>query len=613
MIAVQPEEVHMRKPRNIARYSLGPALAALTTVTILALVHVGPAQAQTAAPKGNGKIAFRDFRYDGQYRSGISVMNPDGSGRAELTATQILCPQPNRPPGSCGPDQLDNSPSWSPDGKQIAFIRNVPVPGYNDVYVMNADGSNQRRLTQIGSVSSPFRPTWSPDGTKLAFVGPPVGDYYSQIYVMNVDGSNQRPIGRGVDPEWSPEGSKLAFSFGGLYLMNPDGSNRTQITAPKNPSAGLSDYDSEPAWSPDGMRILFIRSVGCDLDEDCESITLWTVNADGSNPAKLADIATDGLAWSPDGTKIVFRWLDGNFRDLFTMESDGSNVTRLTNTPDEYDSMPSWQSVALNIPPGVNPLDDAQFFVRQHYQDFLNREPDADGLAFWTNEITSCGNDQQCIDVKRINVSAAYFLSIEFQQTGYLVYRFYKASYGNALDAPVPVRLNEFLPDTKEIGQGLVVNQSGWEQLLESNKQTFATEFVQRSRFVSAYPTSMSSEQFVDALFANAGVTPSASERTAAINEFSFGATTNDVAARTRALRRVAENSTLAQQEFNRAFVLMQYFGYLRRNPNDAPDANFAGYTFWLNKLDSFNGDFAQAEMVKAFINSAEYRQRFGP
>ena len=124
----------------------------------------------------------------------------------------------------------------------------------------------------------------------------------------------------------------------------------------------------------------------------------------------------------------------------------------------------------------------------------------------------------------------------------------------------------------------------------------------------------MSAEHFIDALFANAGVTPSASDRNAAINEFAFGATTNDPAARARALRRVAENGTLAQQDFNRAFVLMQYFGYLRRNPNDAPEAglNFEGYNFWLNKLDSFNGDFVQAEMVKAFITSVEYRKRFG-
>jgi hypothetical protein len=262
-----------------------------------------------------------------------------------------------------------------------------------------------------------------------------------------------------------------------------------------------------------------------------------------------------------------------------------------------------------------NQIDDAQFFVRQHYRDFLNRDPDAAGLAFWTNEITLCGTDQQCIDAKRINVSAAYFLSIEFQQTGYLVYRFYKASYGNLPGAPVPLRFSEFLPDTQKLGQGVIVNQAGWEQVLESNKQAFATEFVQRSRFVSAYPTSMSSEQFVDALFANAGVTPSATDRAAAINEFAFGATTADVAARARALRRVAENSTLQQQEFNRAFVLMQYFGYLRRNPNDPPEPtlDFQGYNFWLNKLIQFNGNFQDAEMVKAFLVSTEYRQRFAP
>lgn len=84
---------------------------------------------------------------------------------------------------------------------------------------------------------------------------------------------------------------------------------------------------------------------------------------------------------------------------------------------------------------------------------------------------------------------------------------------------------------------------------------------------------------------------------------------------RARALRRVAENSTLAQQEFNRAFVLLQYFGYLRRNPNDPPEPTLdhQGYNFWLNKLDQFNGDFIQAEMVKAFIESTEYRRRFGP
>ena len=181
--------------------------------------------------------------------------------------------------------------------------------------------------------------------------------------------------------------------------------------------------------------------------------------------------------------------------------------------------------------------------------------------------------------------------------------------------APVPIRFSEFLPDTREIGHGVVVNQTGWETVLENNKQAFMSEFVQRQRVIASYPVSLTPQQFVDTLFANAGLTPSETDRTAAINEFGSAMTTSDAAARARALRRVAENPALQQQEFNRAFVLMQYFGYLRRNPNDAPEPglNFDGYNFWLNKLNSLKGDFAQAEMVKAFINSAEYRQRFGP
>ena len=85
------------------------------------------------------------------------------------------------------------------------------------------------------------------------------------------------------------------------------------------------------------------------------------------------------------------------------------------------------------------------------------------------------------------------------------------------------------------------------------------------------------------------------------------------MAARARALRDVAENSLLQQQEFNRAFVLMQFIGYLRRNPNDSPDSDYTGYDFWLTKLNQFNGNFNAAEVVKAFIVSTEYRQRFGP
>jgi len=266
--------------------------------------------------------------------------------------------------------------------------------------------------------------------------------------------------------------------------------------------------------------------------------------------------------------------------------------------------------------PSANPIDSADAFVRQHYHDFLNREADAAGLAFWTNQITECQQPGATCsaEVRRINVSAAFFLSIEFQETGYFVYRTYKSSYGNIPGTPVPLRLNEFLPDTQQIGKGFVVGAPGADQVLENNKVAYMQDFVARARFTTAYPISLTPSQFVDALFANAGVTPSATDRNAAIAEFNGAGDTSDVAARARALRRVAENSTLKTQETNRAFVLMQYFGYLRRNPNDAPEANldFGGYNFWLGKLNQFNGNFVEAEMVKAFIVSGEYRQRFG-
>jgi hypothetical protein len=262
------------------------------------------------------------------------------------------------------------------------------------------------------------------------------------------------------------------------------------------------------------------------------------------------------------------------------------------------------------VPSGQNLSDNSQFFVAQHYRDFLSREPDQSGLNFWVNEIESCGRDAACRDVKRNNVSAAFFLSIEFQQTGYLVYRLYKSAFGNVAGTPVPVRFQQFFPDTQEIGRGVVVGVGNWEQQLEANKQAFLLRFVQRPEFLARYPRSLSPTQFVDALNANAGGVLDATERQNLINELTAN---NTDAGRASVLRKVAEDANLVQQEFNRAFVLMQYFGYMRRNPNDPPDADFVGFNFWLTKLNDFNGDYIAAEMVKAFITSVEYRQRFGP
>lgn len=321
------------------------------------------------------------------------------------------------------------------------------------------------------------------------------------------------------------------------------------------------------------------------------------------------------LTFAPGETSKTFDVLMNE--DMYTDQNESFSVT-LSNPAGAILGTQNTATITItdDVPESPsNPIDDAQSFVHMQYHDFLNREPDAAGLAFWTNEITSCGTDQQCIEARRVNVSAAFFLSIEFQETGYLVDRIYKAAYGNLPNSPVPLKVSELLTDAQEIGRGLVVQKPGWQQVLETNKQEFTTEFVQRARFIQAFPIMLTPAQFADGLFANAGISPSSAERTAVIDEFAGAGNTVDVGARAHALRLVAENQMLAQQEFNGAFVLMQYIGYLRRNPIDDPEPalNYDGYNFWLNKLNNFNGNYINAEMVKAFITSIEYRQRFGP
>src|SRR6266446_7771384 len=180
--------------------------------------------------------------------------------------------------------------------------------------------------------------------------------------------------------------------------------------------------------------------------------------------------------------------------------------------------------------PGSNQIQQAEFFVYQHYLDFLGRGPDPDGFAFWTNEIKKCGNDQTCIDAARIRVSAAFYLSIEFQQTGYLVERIFKAVYGDAtnmsalggshqISVPI-VRQREFESYVRRIGEGVVVGQTGWEQVLEVNKNNFAGAVSASLQYNPAYPSTMTPAEFVDKLFLNEGVTPSPTERYAAISEF---------------------------------------------------------------------------------------------
>lgn len=240
-----------------------------------------------------------------------------------------------------------------------------------------------------------------------------------------------------------------------------------------------------------------------------------------------------------------------------------------------------------------NPIDVSSYLIRQHYVDFLDREPDQSGNDFWVAQIDDCGSDRNCVEVKRINASAAFFLSIEFRQTGFLVYRLYKSSYGR-----LPA-LQEFLPDHSALAAGVVVGTDGWEAKLAANTESFLQAWVQRPEFQSRY-SGLTNVQYVDALIANTQRSLTDTERNDLLQDLDNGLS------RATVLGKIAENQEFSRREFNSAFVLMQYFGYLGRDPDKT------GFDFWLLKLNQFNGNFVKAEMVKAFLGSTEYRRRFG-
>jgi Tol biopolymer transport system component/DNA-binding winged helix-turn-helix (wHTH) protein len=231
----------------------------------------------------------------------------------------------------------DLLPVWSPDGTRIVFCSNRH--GKNEIYVMNADGSNVKRLTHNMAVDD--APKWSPDGTKIVFDSDRDGN--KEIYVMDADGSNQTRLTANDATDsgaaWSPNGDKIAFASNrentgpfnyDIYVMNTDGSGLRRIV--NDP-----EFDAEPRWSPDGSRILFVSGRTGNFD-------LFEISADGSNARNLTagSHRADGASvWSPNGANIAFvSARDGN-SEIYIMDADGANVMRVTNNS-ARDDRPSW-------------------------------------------------------------------------------------------------------------------------------------------------------------------------------------------------------------------------------------------------------------------------------
>ncbi len=236
-----------------------------------------------------------------------------------------------------------------------------------------------------------------------------------------------------------------------------------------------------------------------------------------------------------------------------------------------------------NLVVTANPLETPEYFVRQQYLDFLGREPDNGGFQYWSARINECGADAECIRQRRIDVSAAYFFSNEFQATGSYVYRLYKASYGRMPSYA------EFTADRSRVVDG---------SNLDERKQALADDLVSRASFRAVYPDSLSASEFVNRLYDSLDAGVGSAERQQQIVAMQSGKT------RAQVLRDAIEVQAFRDREYNPSFVLMQYFGYLRR------DIDTGGFQFWLDVLNNrVPGNFRS--MVCAFITSTEYQQRF--
>lgn len=306
------------------------------------------------------------------------------------------------------------------------------------------------------------------------------------------------------------------------------------------------------------------------------------LNLSGANSAR---VITDGTG------KYRFDNLETNGFYTVTPEMTNFNFNPSSRTYSlNADRADASFTGAVNAIPVGNPLDTGLFFVRQNYLDFLGREPDVDGLNYWTSQLELCASDLSCLRSRRLDVSAAFFKESEFQDSGSFIYRLYKGALGRQTNYA------EFSTDRKGVVGGANLEQS---------KVAFADSFVQRAEFINKYSSAQTAESFVSTVIEtmrqSAGVDLSGQYSTL-VEKYRTGTSVN--ASRSLVVREAIEAGAFKDAVYNQSFVLMEYYGYLKRDPDEE------GYNFWVNVLNTREPNNYRG-MVCSFVTSAEYQKRF--
>ena len=547
----------------------------------------------------------------------------------------------------------DLSPAWSPQlaNQRIAFVSSRT--GNDEIFVMGADGSAQTNITQ--NMADDIDPSWAPSGTLLGFASNRDGDKY-EIYRTPADGTGTPTrlttnSFNDLSTTWPPGQITFQSDRDGndeIYTISANGANPVRLT---NNAA----FDLDPARSSDGARLVWVSN-----RDAADNLEIYAANADGSNVVRLtnnpANDVNPAIQPIPSATSLgtvqlgaatytvsetqrtvditvtrtggtgaasveiatvsgtasertdyaafdrTLRFAAGETSktiqlsviDDSRVEGDETLNVTLSGAVNTTVAAPSSAIVTITdndaTTLATNPIDEIGFFVRQQYLDFLSREPDQAGFNAWVAVLTNCPNrfnrdpNSPSAACDRIRVSSSFFLSTEFQIRGASVIRSFIAAYGR-----LPT-YSEFLHDLSAVG-GATDDEA------LANRARYPDDFVQRPEFGAIYD-SLSNTAYVDRLLANAGITlPNRAQLIADLN--------GSVKTRAQVFNEIVDSTQFASAAFNRTFVLTQYFGYLRRDP-DAP-----GFQAWLTYLNANPND--SRTMVNGFLNSVEYRLRFGP